>query len=158
MNFFEDIVIGERTTLGEHTFTAEEIKRFAAKYDPQPFHLDETAAAHSHFGALCASGWHSAVMWMRVALDHRGRKEIALRTQGEAIAMFGPSPGFRDLKWLKPVFAGDTITYATETLDVRPSQSRPGWGLMTVRNTGTNQAGELVLSFISTAFVPRRPR
>lgn len=157
MNFFEDIVIGERTVLGHHTFTAEEIKRFATKYDPQLFHLDEASAARSHFGALCASGWHTAVMWMRLALEDRRRRETIWRARGEAIAELGPSPGFRDLKWLKPVFVGDTITYATQPLEARPSKTRPGWGLMTMYNTGTNQREELVLSFVSTAFVQRRP-
>ncbi len=62
MRFFEDIEIGVTEQLGSYTFTAEEIKRFAAKYDPQPFHMDEKAAAESHFGALCASGWHTAAV------------------------------------------------------------------------------------------------
>ncbi|HEX2654635.1 MAG TPA: MaoC family dehydratase [Xanthobacteraceae bacterium] len=157
MNYLEDIKIGERTVIGQHTFTAEEIKTFAAKFDPQPFHLDETAAARSHFGALCASGWHSAVMWMQLAVAYRKEEAAAKRARGEPVAWAGPSPGFRDLKWLKPVYTGDTITYATEVMETRVSQSRPGVGLMTVLNTGTNQAGELVLSFVSSVFVERRP-
>ena len=70
--------------------------------------------------------------------------------------MFGPSPGFRELKWLKPVYVDDTITYATEVVDLRPSKSRPDWGIMTISNTGTNQRGAPVISFVSTSFVQRR--
>jgi acyl dehydratase len=156
MKFFEDIEIGERTEIGRHTFTAEAIKRFAALYDPQPFHLDEAAAARSHFGALCASGWHTAATWMRLVIEHRRREDDERRARGEPVATLGVSPGFRDLKWLKPVYVGDTISYATEVIDKRASLTRPQWGIMTARNTGTNQQGEPVLSFISSAFVERR--
>jgi acyl dehydratase len=95
-------------------------------------------------------------MWMRTMVEHNRRDEEARRNRGEAVAKLGPSPGFRDLKWLKPVYVGDTISYATEVLETRPSNSRPQWGLMTIRNTGVNQKGELVISFISIAFVERR--
>jgi len=157
MKFFEDIAIGERAALGTHTFTADDIKRFARKYDPQPFHLDEAAAARSHFGALCASGWHTACVWMRLMVEHLRREDEARRALGEAVASVGPSPGFRELKWLKPVYAGDTVTYSTEIVDKRTSNSRPAWGLISLRNTGVNQKGEPVISFVSVAFVERRP-
>ena len=157
MEYLEDVRIGVPTVVGRHTFTADAIKSFAARFDPQPFHLDEGEAARSLFGGLCASGWHSAVMWMRLTVDHHRRADEARRARGEPVAQLGLSPGFRELKWFKPVHVGDTITYATEVLATRISRSRPGWGLITIRNTGTNQAGELVLSFVSTAFVQRRP-
>jgi acyl dehydratase len=157
MEYLEDVTVGARTEVGQHTFTADEIKAFARQYDPQPFHLDEAAAARSLFGGLCASGWHSAVLWMRLTVDHHRRRDAERRARGEPVARLGLSPGFRELKWLKPVYVGDTITYASEVFAKRPSKSRPGWGLMTIRNTGTNQAGELVLSFVSTAFVECRP-
>jgi acyl dehydratase len=157
MKYLDDIAVGDRMELGSHTFTAEDIKRFAAQYDPQPFHMDEAAAARSHFGALCASGWHTIAVWMRLRVLF-ARKDDAERTaRGEAIAKFGPSPGFRELKWLKPVYVDDTITYASEIIEKRVSQSRPGWGLIFARNTGTNQKGELVMSFIGSGFVERRP-
>jgi acyl dehydratase len=156
MKFFEDIGVGERAEIGRHTFTAAEIKNFAARFDPQPFHLDEAAAEQSHFGRLCASGWHTACTWMRLVILHRRREDDERRARGEPVAALGVSPGFRDLQWLNPVFAGDTITYATEVIDKRASSSRPKWGIMTARNTGTNQHGEPVLSFISSAFVERR--
>ena len=156
MKFFEDIVIGERSELGSHTFTADDIKTFARRYDPQPFHLDEAAAARSHFGALCASGWHTAATWMRLMVEYQVREDAARRARGEAVATLGPSPGFRELKWIRPVYAGDTVKYSTEIIDKRASGSRPGWGIMSIHNTGVNQKGEPVISFISVAFVQRR--
>jgi len=156
MKFFEDIKVGDRAEVGRHTFTADEIKKFATKFDPQPFHLDEAAARKSIFGALCASGWHTASVWMRLMVEHNKREDAAQRARGEAVAALGPSPGFRELKWLKPVYVGDTITYATEIVETRASNSRPGWGLMSFRNTGVNQNNEPVISFISVAFVERR--
>jgi acyl dehydratase len=156
MKFFDDIAIGERFELGRHTFSADAIKAFARRFDPQAFHLDEAAAARSHFGALCASGWHTASVWMRLMVDYQRREDAALRARGEPVATLGPSPGFRELKWLKPVYVGDTISYATEVLETRTSNSRPEWGIMTMRNTGVNQKGEPVISFVSVAFVERR--
>ena len=156
MKFFEDIRVGERIEVGRHTFTAESIKAFAARFDPQPFHLDEAAAEKSPFGRLCASGWHTACVSMRLLIEHRRREDDERRARGEPVAALGVSPGFRDLQWLKPVYVGDTITYATEVIDKRPSLSRPQWGIMTARNTGSNQHGELVLSFVDSAFVERR--
>jgi acyl dehydratase len=156
MQYFEDLELGARSELGSHTFTAEEIKAFAAAYDPQPFHVDEAAASASHFGRLCASGWQTAALWMRLMVDCLRRDDEARSARGEPVAELGPSPGFRDLRWLQPVYAGDTITYATEVVGTQVLNSRPGWGLMTIRNTGTNQHGELVIAFVSTAFVERR--
>jgi len=156
VKFLEDIVVGERIALGSHTFTADDIKAFARRFDPQPFHLDEAAAARSHFGALCASGWHTAATWMRLMLQHQRIEDAAMRARGEPVAALGPSPGFHELKWLRPVYAGDTVHYATEVLGKRESNSRRGWGLISIRNTGINQNGEPVLSFLSAAFVERR--
>jgi acyl dehydratase len=148
--------VGEKLVLGSYMFTAECIKAFAARHDPQPFHLDEAAAAGSHFGGLCASGWHTAAAWMRMLVDHGRREDDARRARGEPSAAMGPSPGFRDLKWLKPVYAGDTVTYATEVVATRVSNTRPGWGLLTVLNTGTNQHGQMVISFVSTTYLECR--
>ncbi|HEX3162292.1 MAG TPA: MaoC family dehydratase [Pseudolabrys sp.] len=143
--------------VGSHTFKADEIKAFAARFDPQPFHLDESAAERSHFGALCASGWHTAVVWMRLMVDSRRRQMEAARARGEPVAATGPALGFRELKWLKPVFVDDTIDYTSEIIAARVSESRPGVGLISLRTTGVNQHGEPVISFISTTFVERRP-
>jgi acyl dehydratase len=156
MKFFEDIRVGENAELGRQVFTTEDIKSFAARFDPQPFHLDEAAAAQSHFGRLCASGWQTACVSMRLLIEYRRREDDERRTRGEAVAQLGPSPGFRDLQWLKPVYVGDVISYRTEVIETRKSKSRPSWGVVTVRNTGVNQYGEAVISFVSTAFVECR--
>jgi len=157
MKYFDDIDVGDRLALGAVTFTAADIKAFAAQYDPQPFHMDEAAAAQSHFGALCASGWHTIAAWMNLRVQYGRREDEERAARGEPIAKLGPSPGFRDLKWLKPVYAGDTITYASEVVEKRVTKSRPGWGIIFAKNTGTNQNGELVMSFIGSGFVERRP-
>ena len=156
MRFFEDIEIGARRELGSFTFTAEAIKTFAAQFDPQTFHLDEEAGRKSLFGGLAASGWHvgSVCMKLLVADGQRLMKEAASR--GEEIAVWGPSPGFRELRWLKPVLAGDTISFSSVVETKRTSDKRPEWGILQARNSGTNQRGEPVYSFLATAFVPRR--
>ena len=156
MKYFEDIQVGETFELGHHTFTADEIKAFAHRFDPQPFHVDEGAAAQSHFGALAASGWHTASAWMRLMVEYRRRMAEAARARGEPVAGVGPALGFRDMKWLKPVYADDTIEYMSEVVALRPSGSRPTQGLMTIRATGVNQHGVLVFSFVSTTLVERR--
>lgn len=155
--WLEDLVIGEREELGSHVFTAEEIKTFAAAYDPQPFHMDEEAARASHFGGLCASGWQTVGIWMRLRIAAQKRINDELRAAGLPIPGFGPSPGFRSLKWLKPVYAGDTIAYDSTLLEARPTASRPGWGLVQHLNAGTNQNGERVMEFVGIAFWERRP-
>ncbi|WFU42633.1 MaoC family dehydratase [Bradyrhizobium sp. CB82] len=156
MPFFEDISIGLRREIGSYTFTAEAIKTFAAKFDPQRFHLDEEEGRNSLFGGLAASGWHvgSACMSLLVADGQRLAEEAAAR--GEKIAVWGPSPGFRDLRWIKPVLAGDTVSFASEIIDKRMSASRPGWGILQATTTGTNQRGEQVYAITATAFVPMR--
>ena len=100
---FEDFAIGNRYELGRHTFSAEDIIQFATRYDPQPFHTDEVAAARSHFGGLVASGWHTASVYMKL-------QARAIAERGTDLAQSGPSPGFRNLRWPRPVFAGDTLT------------------------------------------------
>ncbi|MBR0851849.1 MaoC family dehydratase [Bradyrhizobium diazoefficiens] len=156
MWFFEEIEIGRRREVGTYTFTAESIKKFAARFDPQRFHLDEEEGRNSLFGGLAASGWHvgSACMSLLVADGQRLSREAAAR--GEELAVWGPSPGFRDLRWIRPVLAGDTVAYASVILDKRASASRPGWGILTTCTTGTNQRGEEVYSITASAFVPMR--
>jgi acyl dehydratase len=156
MKYFEDIGVGDTFEVGRHTFTADSIKAFATRFDPQPFHVDAAAAERSHFGALVASGWHTALAWMRLMVDYRRRMDEAMRARGEPVAGIGPALGFRELKWLKPVYVGDTIDYKSEVIETRASGSRPGLGLMSFRTTGVNQNGEPVISFVSTTFVERR--
>ncbi|GEP02526.1 MaoC family dehydratase [Methylobacterium oxalidis] len=143
--------LGVPRHLGPHLFTAEAIVAFARAYDPQAFHTDPEAARHTHFGALCASGWHTAAVWMKRMLATTAR-DAAFTAQRGPVPQFGPSPGFRDLRWLAPVYAGDTLTYATTLTDKRASASRPGWGLATIRNTARNQHGTEVFAFTGMVF------
>lgn len=143
--------IGETVTIGSHTFSPEAIKAFAAKYDPQPFHLDEDAAARSVFGGLCASGWHTASAWMRCNVLHMAQS--AATPDGAALPVFGPSPGFSKLRWLKPVMAGETVTYTRRALGHRPLASRPGWRLLTVTCEGFDSTGDKVIEFESMVLV-----
>jgi acyl dehydratase len=137
---------GMTVNLGSHDFTAEAIIDFGHRYDPQPFHLSEEAGRASHFGGLAASGWHTGAAWMGSLVTFRKREAEA----GRFVPRLGPSPGFRDLQWRKPVLAGDRITYFSRVLDARPSASRPGWGIVNHRNYGLNQRGEVVFAFTGT--------
>jgi acyl dehydratase len=154
--YLEDLHIGQRFESATHVVTRDEIKAFAWQFDPQPFHLDEEAAARSHFGALVASGWHTAAICLRHVVDDRHRRQADLRRRGEPVARTGPSPGLRDVKWPKPVYAGDTISFATEIVELRDNARRPEVGLRIARNTGTNQRGELVYSVLSSTYIERR--
>jgi len=158
MKYFEDLKVGDTRELGSYGFTAENIKRFARRFDPQPFHLDEEAAKKSLFGALCASGWHTGAAGMRMIVEANKRDFDAAIARGEKPVPFGPSPGFNDLKWLKPVYAGDTVTYSSEILQLREPASRPEWGIMFAKIKGVNQNGERVFEYESTAFIPRKPK
>ncbi|WP_316199283.1 MULTISPECIES: MaoC family dehydratase [unclassified Bradyrhizobium] len=158
MRFFEDLEVGQRREFGSFTFTAEDIKRFASQFDPQRFHLEEEEGRNSLFGGLAASGWHVASVCMKLlVVDNQRLAELA-RARGEPVAVGGPSPGFRELRWIKPVLAGDVISFASEIESLRLSTSRPEWGILQARNVGTNQRGELVFSFLASGFVPRRNR
>lgn len=145
--------IGETLTLGSHTFGADEIKAFAAKYDPQRFHMDEKEAEGTVFGRLCASGWHTTAMWMKYNLtsreDHGERPWDGPGPRPE----FGPSPGFEKLKWLKPVYAGETITFTRRALAHRALASRPGWRLLTMICEAFDSTGDKVLEFQSAVLV-----
>jgi acyl dehydratase len=156
MRYFEDMVVGDHRETGSFTFSADDIKRFARQFDPQRFHLSEEEGRNSLFGGLAASGWHVAAVCMKLLVADTKRHDDEVVARGGKVAVGGPSPGFRDLRWIKPVLAGDTITFALEIESRRTSESRPQWGIIQLRNTGTNQRGELVFSFVSTAFVPRR--
>ncbi|MFL5183446.1 MAG: MaoC family dehydratase [Microvirga sp.] len=156
--FFEDVPVGETVVLGSYAFTADKIIAFARRYDPQPFHIDPEAARDSFYGGLIASGWHTGSAWMSRLVERRTRQRDAALARGERPVNFGPSPGFRDLKWLKPVHAGETLTFRTTVVDKRVSASRPDWGLVLSQGTGHNQAGELVYAFNGAGFVERKGR
>lgn len=142
-DFFE---VGVTVELGTHRFDAEAIKAFARQWDPQRFHVDEELAKGSVFGALCASGWHPASVWMMLNVATPPGRPW---TGNGPAPVFGPSPGFRDLKWLKPVYAGDTVSYARQVTGHRALASRPGWRVLTVLGSARDSAGDPVLSFES---------
>lgn len=152
MTLDEFFGVGTTVTLGSHKFEPEEIKAFAAKYDPQPFHLDENLARSSVFGCLCASGWHTASMWMRYNLASQiieGERWGGPGPKPE----FGPSPGFKNLKWLKPVYAGETVTFTRTGISHRPLASRPGWRLLILRADAFDSSGDKVLELESAVLV-----
>ncbi|WP_421726571.1 MaoC family dehydratase [Bauldia sp.] len=150
---YEAITVGDTHDFGTKTFTAEDIKRFATLYDPQPFHVDEAAGAASLLGGLCASGWHTAAAMM--ALQARYLARLAERLAPGQPPTLGPSPGFDNLKWIKPVYPDDTITFSGLVVAKRISESRPAWGIVSVETTGTNQSGEPVFSYTGHVFVAR---
>ena len=155
-NYFEDRVIGEFADLGSHTFTKPEIVAFAREYDPQPFHLDEEAAKSSLFGALCASGWHTAAHYIRLSVALRQGIEAKIRDAGGKVAVYGPSPGFKKVRWLKPVYVGDTITYRNRTTQKIDLKSRPERGLVVTETQGRNQKGEIVFAINGQILAERR--
>jgi acyl dehydratase len=150
MRMAELYPFGEAVTIGSLTFTAEDIVRFATDFDPQPFHLDEELAKQALFGGLCASGWHSSAGWMKCFVSFWMGECKRLAAEGIAPPKLGPSPGFTGLGWLKPVFAGDTITYSVTLLASRALASRPDRLLNTILCAGRNQHGEPVIRFEST--------
>jgi acyl dehydratase len=142
--WFENIVLDEVFELGSHTFSEGEIVAFATAYDPQYFHLDPTLAAHSHFGGIVASGWHTAAVGHRKMVDALDAEEARLRAMGETPGVSGPSPGGSKIAFDNPVRPGDTIAYTLSVYHKRLSNSLPGWGLLFNRMTGINQRGEQV--------------
>jgi acyl dehydratase len=154
MIWFEDIVIGARSEIGTYTFTEEEIIAFARKYDPQPYHTDKEAAAKSPYGGLIASGWHTASTWMKLVIRHRDKTRAP---EGQTIRA-GVSPGFRELKWLKPVRPGMTLRFTTMVAEKIELRSRPEWGIIRSRNEAVDENAELVMSFIGQGLVARRPK
>ena len=146
MIYFEDLEIGAETYFGSYEVTREEIIEFATKYDPQPFHLSDEAAAKTDFGRLAASGWHTAAMTMAV---------IARHVVEEEQAGLG-SPGIDELRWKKPVYPGDTLHVRGTIVDKTPSRSRPDIGSFRTDTAVTNQHGETVMTFTSIVLIRRR--
>jgi len=147
MIYFEDLEVGRETEFGSYDVTREEVLDFARKYDPQPFHLSDEAAARTHFGRLAASGWHTCAMTMAV---------IARRVMDEEQAGLG-SPGVDELRWLKPVYPGDRLTVRGRILEKTPSRSKPEIGSFRTQTEVTNQDGVPVMRFTSIVLIRRRP-
>lgn len=144
--FFEDLELGKSDRFGAYEVTCDEVVDFAKKYDPQPFHIDEEMAKQSVFGGLCASGWHTCAMTMRILVDH-------MTDQG--LASMG-SPGVDGIKWKKPVFPGDTLSVSGEVLEKRESESRPNLGLIKSNYRVFNQKDELVMEVVTNAMILKR--
>ena len=144
--YLEDITVGEKFGTGSLAVEVEKVKAFAAEFDPQPFHLDETAARASLFGGLVASGWHTAALTMRLLVDGE------FQPVGGLIGL-----GVEEVRWPRPVRPGDVLRVESEVLDVRTSKSQPDRGVVKVRNTTFNQNGEPVMVQIANLIVPRRP-
>lgn len=147
MRYFEDLDIGAETDFGTYAVTREEVLEFARKYDPQPFHLSDEEAAKTHFGRIAASGWHTAAMTMAVIARHvvdRGQAGLG-------------SPGIDELRWLRPVYPGDTLHVRGKIVDKRESRSRADMGSFRTHTTVTNQHDQPVMTFFSIVLIRRRP-
>lgn len=152
--WFEDVKLGEKVTIGSYTFTEDNIIAFAKTYDPQPFHVDRHAAARSIYGGLIASGWQTACVWMKLMIAHRHARIAAGEQQTQANYV---SPGVRDIRWLKPVRPGMTLTYTNEASAKLDWLSLPGFGLLEGYNEARTQDGTLVYSFVNRVLIARRP-
>lgn len=142
---WEDLQAGSVRELGTTSVTVDEIKEFAGKYDPQPFHLDEEAGRRSLFGGLCASGWHTCALAMRLTVDNMLRHSTSLG-----------SPGLESLKWLKPVYPGDVLSLRHTILESRPLRKRADTGIVRSRWEMFNQDGDRVLEMEGYGFFRRR--
>ncbi len=147
MIYFEDLEVGQETYFGSYEVTREEVLEFARKYDPQPFHLSDEAAATTYFGRLSASGWHTCAMTMSTIVRYFGTHPQA---------GLG-SPGIDDLRWLKPVYPGDTLHVNGRIADKTPSRSKPEIGTFRTETTVTNQDDVPVLRFTSIVLIRRKP-
>lgn len=150
MRYWEDIRVGEKTSFGHYEVTRDEVVAFAQRYDPQPFHLSDEAAAKTHFKRLAASGWHTTAMTMAMTVAH-------MQTESDESAGLGAA-GIDELRWLKPVYPGDALRCENEIIDKRASESRPEMGSTRVRTIVFNQDDQAVLSFIAIVLWRRRPK
>jgi len=146
MIYWEDVTPGTTFTTAARTISKEEIIEFACEYDAQPFHLDEEAAKSSILGGLCASGWHSCAIAMRLVYD---RFHINAATQG--------SPGITECRWKKPLYAGETVKIKVTCIDARPSKSRPAMGLTNWTWEMINAKGDTIMTIESWLMMGRRP-
>jgi acyl dehydratase len=144
--YWEDFREGEVREFGGVRVEHDDIVRFAAEFDPQPFHLDDAAAQKTLYGGLIASGWHTAAMAMRMMCD-----AYLLRS-----ASLG-SPGLDSLRWLHPVRPGDTLSMRLHVLETRPLESKPGVGLIKIRHEVLNQDRRVVMQMEGYGMFRRRP-
>jgi acyl dehydratase len=142
--YLDDLKIGDRFRSEPLKVTEKEIIEFAHKFDPQMFHLNQKAGERSLFKGLIASGWHTAGLTMRLFVQTLNFAEGAVGL------------GVDELRWPNAVRPGDVLTVETEILDLRRSRSKPGYGIIRLRNVTTNQHGEIVQTMLASAMVPRR--
>jgi acyl dehydratase len=142
LRYFNDLKIGDRFLSGQFEVTEKAITEFATQFDPQSFHLDPVAARQTIFGGLTASGWHTAAMTMR----------LFVQTLNFGVGAIGL--GVDELRWPLPVRPGDVLQVETEIIDLRLSQSKPGFGIVRLRNTTCNQLGQIVQTMLASALVP----
>lgn len=147
MIYLEDLEVGQTSSFGRYEVTREEVIEFAQKYDFQPFHLSDEAAALTHFGRIAASGWHTCAMTMAMLVEN-------MKTRPQAGL---GSPGVDELRWLRPVYPGDTLRVETEIVDVTPSRSKPEIGSFKSDVRVFNQDDVKVLTFTSIVLMRRRP-
>jgi acyl dehydratase len=147
MIYFDDLEVDQETLFGHYDVTRDEVIEFARKYDPQPFHLSDEAAAKTHFGRLAASGWHTCAITMAVIARH-----VVVTEQ----AGLG-SPGVDELRWLKPVYPGDRLTVTGRIVEKTPSRSKPQIGVIRTETTVRNQDDVPVMRFTSIVMMLRRP-
>jgi acyl dehydratase len=146
VRYFEDFAPGQVIELGGRTITKEGIVAFAREFDPQPFHTDEAAATRSIYGGLLASGWHTGSLAMRILYDGLLKDAVSLG-----------SPGIDELRWLKPVRPGDTLSLRMTILETIPSRTKPDRGLVRSLMEMRNQHGEVVLTIRGLSLLGRRP-
>ncbi len=146
MRYFEDIAVGETARFGDYPVERDEVIAFAERFDPQPFHLSDEAAAQTHFGRLAASGWHTCAMTMAMLVGH---------LKADEQAGLG-SPGIDALRWLVPVYPGDRLRCETEVIEARRSTSRPEMGIVKSRMTVFNQDDVAVMTFVSNGLIATR--
>ncbi len=144
--YFEDFEVGHAIEVGSFTVSEAEIIEFATRFDPQPFHIDPEAAVQSMFGGIIASGWHTCSMMMRLMVDGYLGNSSSLG-----------SPGVDEVRWLKPVRGGDTLTVRSAVVESVPSSSRPDRGVIFTQWEATNQRGELVATIKGRGMFGRRP-
>ncbi|AXV76613.1 MULTISPECIES: MaoC family dehydratase [Ralstonia solanacearum species complex] len=144
--YFDDFEVGHTMEMGTYTVTEDEILTFARQYDPQPFHVDPEAAGRSIYGGLISSGWMTCAVMMRLMVQSFLSKAASMG-----------SPGVDEIRWLKPVYPGDTLSVSSTCLEVRPSQSKPDRGVAVNRWEARNQRGELVCTLVGMGMFGRRP-
>ncbi len=146
MRYFEDFTPGQVIELGSHTITRDEIIAFARQFDPQPFHLDDEAAKKTIYGGLIASGWHTGAISMRLLYDGLVKDTVSLG-----------SPGVDELRWVKPVRSGDTLSGRVTVLECIPSRSKPDRGIVRSTVELRNQHGDVVVTSKGLSLFGRRP-